>query len=280
MKAEKLKYLNVGCGKRLHPSWINIDILPTDPEVMVYDIRRSFPFDDNSVDVVYHSHVLEHIPKAEVPEFLQECYRVLKPGGIMRVVVPDLEQIIRQYIRLLEQNLKAPTSQSALDYDWIMLELLDQTVRDQSGGEMLHYLNSMPDNREFVLTRLGEEVKPLLDGTKHKLSLGSKIQKFMSMRFAVQVRLITSLIGDLFHRILPGNMYYKIGKFRTSGETHKWMYDRYSLSRVLKSIGFEDFKIHTAFTSSIPNWELFGLDGKNGQAFKPDSLFVEVSMPR
>ncbi len=279
MNSTRLKYLNVGCGKRFHPSWINIDILPTDPEVLVYDVRRGFPFDDNCMEVVYHAHVLEHIPKAEVQEFLLDCFRVLRPGGVMRVVVPDLEQIARHYIRLLEQNTTNTTSKSGLDYDWIMLELLDQTARDKKGGEMLHYLSSDPDNRDFVLSRIGEEARPLLSGVRHRLSLREKMKKFTAMRLRVQISLMASFAEDLLHSLLPGGKYYKVGKFRMSGETHQWMYDRYSLDRLLRSVGFVDYKIQSAFTSSISEWESFELDGKDGVVFKPDSIFVEVGKP-
>jgi len=57
------------------------------------------------------------------------------------------------------------------------------------------------------------------------------------------------------------------------------MYDRYSLSKLLKGVGFTDFKIQTAFTSAIPYWNSYELDSKDGVVFKPDSLFVEVVKP-
>ena len=54
---------------------------------MVHDLSKGIPFDDNSVDVVYHSHLLEHIDRKNVPTFLKEIRRVLKPRGIHRIVV-------------------------------------------------------------------------------------------------------------------------------------------------------------------------------------------------
>ncbi len=56
-------------------------------------MRQGIPFPDRSFDVVYHSHVLEHLSKSEASKFLKECSRVLRPQGVLRVVVPDLEEI-------------------------------------------------------------------------------------------------------------------------------------------------------------------------------------------
>ncbi|ETR69785.1 MAG: hypothetical protein OMM_09304 [Candidatus Magnetoglobus multicellularis str. Araruama] len=66
---------------------------------------HGIPYADYSVDVVYHSHVLEHMPRQFAPVFIQECFRVLKIGGIIRVAVPDLERIVREYLKNLEQAL-------------------------------------------------------------------------------------------------------------------------------------------------------------------------------
>ncbi|MEQ8880789.1 MAG: methyltransferase domain-containing protein, partial [Cyclobacteriaceae bacterium] len=124
----KLRYLNVGCGKRFHKDWLNIDVLPADPGVIHCDVTKGLPLEDNDLDVVYHSHVLEHIPKAKVKAFLNECYRVLKPGGIIRIAVPDLEGIVRNYLKYLDQNLDQSSDESRANYDWMMLELYDQVV--------------------------------------------------------------------------------------------------------------------------------------------------------
>ncbi|MEM9703666.1 MAG: class I SAM-dependent methyltransferase, partial [Planctomycetota bacterium] len=62
----------------------------TTPGVLAHDLRDPLPFEDGAYDFVYHSHVLEHFRPADVPAFLSECRRVLRPGGVLRVVVPDL----------------------------------------------------------------------------------------------------------------------------------------------------------------------------------------------
>lgn len=93
-----MKLLNLGCGSRFHPAWVNIDTAPAEPSVVAHDLREGIPFPDAEFDAVYHSHVLEHFPKRSAGPFLAECLRVLRPGGILRVAVPDLERIARGYL--------------------------------------------------------------------------------------------------------------------------------------------------------------------------------------
>jgi hypothetical protein len=73
---------------------------------------------------------------------------------------------------------------------------------------------------------------------------------------------------------------YDQGRFRRSGELHKWMYDRYSLANALKAAGFTDTKQLEATESRIPEWSSFNLDTEpNGRTYKPDSLFMEATRP-
>lgn len=86
-----MKYVNLGCGSRYRPDWTNIDIVSCGPGVIAHDLNKGIPLPDASCDVVYHSNLLEHLQQADALPFLRENYRVLKPGGILRIAVPDLE---------------------------------------------------------------------------------------------------------------------------------------------------------------------------------------------
>lgn len=119
--------LNLGCGSQLPSGWTNVDYalgariariplfralnkkirlfrMDWDDAIVLHDLTRTFPWPDNSVDVVYSSHTLEHMSREQGRAFLAECHRVLKPGGIIRIVVPDLSSIVRNY---LDGNLQA-----------------------------------------------------------------------------------------------------------------------------------------------------------------------------
>src|SRR5687767_3201991 len=101
-----MKYLNLGCGDRYISDWTNVDFVSQGKGVIAHNLIEGIPFPDNSFDVVYHSHVLEHFTKQRGFLFIKECYRVLKPNGILRIVVPDLEEIVREYFKSLSGALE------------------------------------------------------------------------------------------------------------------------------------------------------------------------------
>lgn len=262
----KLNYLNIGCGNRFHSSWMNIDMVSYHPDVTECNILNGLPFPNNTFEVVYHSHVLEHFRQQDGKKFIEECYRILKPGGIIRIAVPDLEKITRTYLQKLEGAYKGQT-QDALDYQWIMLELYDQTVRGVSGGEMKAYLEqAVIPNEEFVYNQVGYEARNL---RQHLLSQQNRTDLKWKLK-AIKKRFEDLFSGFSFFRN------YRLGKFRYSGEIHYWMYDRYSLSKLLKEVGFTDIDIQQSTTSSIADWNTYELDAKNGLTHKPDSLFIEA----
>src|SRR5215475_12827232 len=149
-----MKALNLGCGNRFHPDWENVDFASINPIVKRHDISEKLPYPDCSFDVVYHSHLLEHFPKNKALGFLRECFRILTHKGLIRVAVPDLEQIARTYLEALE---KASRGLAGWDrnYDWMVLELYDQAVREQSGGSYTEFLSQESPNLDFVARRLG-----------------------------------------------------------------------------------------------------------------------------
>ncbi|MBW4481632.1 MAG: methyltransferase domain-containing protein [Tildeniella torsiva UHER 1998/13D] len=287
-----MKALNLGCGQRYHPNWVNIDFASHSKEVIAYDLSTGIPAADNAFDLVYHSHLLEHFPKDQAPAFIQECFRVLRPKGVLRVVVPDLETIARHYLHVLE-NSSTKDSDLADNYDWILLELLDQMVRNKSGGGMTEYLSRKDlSNLDFVIKRLGAEAKnlvPVVDqipNHTNELEIGFS---FLSEIVETAVKPIYRFLRYSSHRhnaflqLVLGSKDYQalqIGRFRQGGEIHQWMYDCYSVSRLLRKCGFTDIVQRTALTSYIPYWPSYNLDTElDGSTYKPDSLFIEAIKP-
>jgi predicted SAM-dependent methyltransferase len=287
-----LPYLNLGCGYRYHPDWTNVDFIQTGPGVLAYNLLQGIPFGPGEFRVVYHSHVLEHFPKEKAPDFLQECYRVLRTGGIIRVAVPDLAQIVAHYQRLFTSGLQNPQDHAIrADYEWIMLELYDQAVRHQSGGEMARcLLREHVPNLAFVYERIGMEGQSFrehhlasqLAPTPSQLPSQppSLLEKWWfvarhPLKFA-KGKLKKWLCAAELAQLEAERTFAQIGKFRLGGEVHQWMYDQYSLGQLLTDAGFSDIQIHTATSSSISNWSSYELDTKHGLVRKPDSLFIEA----
>jgi SAM-dependent methyltransferase len=155
--------LNLGCGTRMHHEWNNVDfsyyarlarrprlsrllrtcsvlsedryarLMAIDPHIVAWDLRRGVPFPGAAFDVVYHSHVLEHLDRRFVAGFLGECRRVLKPGGLLRIVVPDLETLVRGYVTSLPSNGRWSDA-SLRGHEQAVERLLEQLVRVEPFG--------------------------------------------------------------------------------------------------------------------------------------------------
>lgn len=133
--------LNIGSGPAVAPGWISIDgswqarfagrpmaarvvSLLTGRQVghwpagiRCLDIRRGLPFTDNSASVVYSSHTIEHLFRDEAGAFLRDARRVLVPGGICRIVVPDMRSMVQWYV---ERNGSPPANGEAPRSDRLM----------------------------------------------------------------------------------------------------------------------------------------------------------------
>jgi SAM-dependent methyltransferase len=303
--SSKLRRLvNLGCGSRFHPDWVNADIAPQNPSVMQCDLSRRLPFPDNDFDVVYHSNVLEHIRRDDASAFMRECFRVLKPGGILRVAVPDLERICRLYLEKLQLATSGDVA-SAYDRDWMLLEMYDQTVREKSGGAMLDFLRQNPlPNESFVLERIGQEGRELIAALRNTPQPQIQIQSMSQAKVPPskkrsQLREVIRRPRTLFEmfgrksRASPKMDGQKnlneclgadwrraldIGRFRLAGEVHQWMYDRFSLARLMSSAGFREPTLRSPVDSAIPGWTKFNLDTlPDGSTIKPDSFFMEAT---
>lgn len=122
--------INVGCGHTATPSWMNFDNslalrlakIPLLPELLKAfrlidtpqyqfilfaqsnqvkygDATKRLLVADASVEVLYSSHMFEHLDRTEASSFLKEARRVLKPGGIIRLAVPDIERQVHEYLK-------------------------------------------------------------------------------------------------------------------------------------------------------------------------------------
>lgn len=153
--------LNLGCGSRTSRYCVNIDWSPylrlkrnrvaagvapallrgerrerfqqLDESIVVHDLRRRLPIEDSTVDAVYHSHVLEHFDRSAAGSFLAEINRVLRPGGVHRVVVPDFEASCRRYIGHVDTCVTS-CPDLAIEHDGYIADIIEQMVREESSG--------------------------------------------------------------------------------------------------------------------------------------------------
>ena len=276
-----LKLLNLGCGSAFHPKWTNIDLVAASPAVQAHDIRKNLPYSNNYFDACYSSHMIEHLTLEESHQVIAETFRVLKPQGIFRVVVPDLEVVAKKYLYALEQ-VKSGDLQAEPNYDWMMLELYDQAARSFSGGEMGRYLdNCNIKNKEFVLARIGSEAQKYWQSKEisEQKSIWDKLKSknlawlLKKLRIAIARNLVILMAGK------EAQNAFDEGLFRNTGEIHRWMYDRFSLQRMLTQVGFVDIHCCQANESKILDFNTYELDVFDGLVKRPDSLFIEGIKP-
>jgi predicted SAM-dependent methyltransferase len=92
-------WLHLACGTSPFPDWINVDPVPYSPGPdVLLDLRRPLPLPDGSIDLIYSEDFIEHISLADGRKFLGECYRVLRPGGTMRLLTPNLRVLAAKYL--------------------------------------------------------------------------------------------------------------------------------------------------------------------------------------
>ena len=90
--------LNVGCGGWQLPGWVNLDAIEHGVPGGVVARAPSLPFLDASLEEIYAGHFVEHLEYEEAVAFLAECRRCLTPGGVLGVVVPDTDAILKSYL--------------------------------------------------------------------------------------------------------------------------------------------------------------------------------------
>lgn len=249
--------LNLGCGHKVSDRMVNVDFVSDRKDVIAHNLLKPLPFASESADIVYHSNVLEHFTRVDGQRFIEENYRVLKPGGYLRCVVPDLENIVREYLVVLDECRKEGINQK---YQWIILELLDQLTRHRPGGDMAEFLARENGVEEYVVSRIGS-----VKGTdSYKVSPSSLSFRRVKRLF---VRVLSRCLGYSFN----------LGRFRTSGECHLWMYDEVALAQLLNECGFSETTRMCAKSSRSELWKNNNLDlDEDGKAIDSNVLIFEA----
>ena len=159
--------LHLGCGAVTPVGWVNLDgswnawaarfpllrkalrVVPGIPKglleipwssrVVHHDVRKRLPFPDGSAEVVYASPLFDFVTFSEAKRLLKECHRVLKPGGVLRIVVEDIRRFLQEYLEgqpsqgLPEELMNLPAA------DRLMARLLCQNPESARGGILYRF---------------------------------------------------------------------------------------------------------------------------------------------
>lgn len=167
------KKLQIGAGYNLRPGWLNTNWFGGDLKgnAILMDATVAFPLPDNSFDYVYSEHVIEHLPEPGGASLLRESYRVLKPGGKIRISTPDINFLFRlmepelpelekRYVRssgLITHGASEPTPLSVVNRfvrDWghqfiYDPEALEASMRAAGFESVAAFKVSQSDDPEF-----------------------------------------------------------------------------------------------------------------------------------
>ena len=238
--------------------------------VLEMNILKGLPFPEGTFDAAYSAQFIEHLTLSEGKLVLENVAKVLKPGGVIRLVTPDLEEICTTYLKNLKTLKAAKSTREIGSYDWIKLEMFDQVVRDKSGGETVKFLNSCDDTtRNYFSERIGLSAESYF----HSEMANQKQYSFTFIKSRLH-RVPNWILKRL--KLAFATEAMKIGAFRLSGEVHRYMHDIYSLTRLLEESGFHSIQRVDAHKSMIPDWDRYKLDVADGVVDGPLALYVEA----
>ncbi|WP_295388952.1 methyltransferase domain-containing protein [uncultured Thiodictyon sp.] len=291
--------LNLGCGGSLVTSddWINLDYAPANASVQQADLLARLPLAAGSVAVVYSSHFIEHVPRSHVPGILGECFRVLRPGGVMRLVLPDIEEMCREYLARRE----ASEHEKA---DFVVVEMIDQCVRLTGGGELgqLYRRYAADPARhsemiDYLRARNGEDLRPRLSPLRLEIGQPEEERQGRSdgsllTRLAHRSNRLRTFPGRLRTRArhawfewllqqLPPTFRLQNVSVASVGERHHWLWDLHQITQALQRAGFEQVERSQFNTSRVADFPFYPLDvDDEGRARKgAESMYVEASKP-
>ena len=263
----QFRFLNLACGATYvdAPHWLNLDYAPLGPAVRQADLLGPLPVADATLQLVYSSHFIEHVPRTHIARLLRECHRVLQPGGLLRLVVPDLQEMCSRYL----DARKAGDHEIA---NVLVLEILDQCVRKRAGGELAELYDRVRTGaadsamRRFIFERSGE--------TLATDSPPAMARPFLSrLRGAVERHYVRLML-----RLLPRAFRQQNVSLADVGELHAWLYDAHTLGALLQQAGFSQLQVVAHDRSAKPDFPFVPLDTTPaGQPRKGlQSLYLEA----
>lgn len=99
LRSHQIRKLQIGAKGNILKDWLNTDLYPPSSEVVFLNATQPFPFENSTFDYIFCEHLIEHLTYHEGLFMLRECYRILKPGGRIRIATPDFEKIVGLYLQ-------------------------------------------------------------------------------------------------------------------------------------------------------------------------------------
>jgi hypothetical protein len=246
-----MPFLEVGCGVIFQIDRANAGLVTPHLGALKQNDQKPLRLASDFFGGGYSSHVSEKLPRSVARFFLKGCFRVLRSGGVLRVVVPDLEanaQLYRSYFK--KTWTRRPRTKDF--HEWLTLELLDQITREMTGGEILEFWRRRPlRDAKLLEKRVGGDFRRAISGLENERV---QEEKPRSPRAAL--------------------------RFRRSGGIHRPRYEGVSLRMLIEQTVLACVKVCRADEYGIPNFPNYHRDtDMEGRVRKPNSLFTEGVKP-
>ena len=161
LKTDGLKKLQIGCGKNALVGWLNTDLLYKKDKIAYLDAGREFPLPDETFDFIYSEHIFEHLNFKQGLNMLSECYRVLKPGGHLRLATPDFDFLMglynepekgihKEYVKWSTDRFIPDISNNFEENEYLPAFVINNFFRDW-GHQIIYNFESL----EFILGKTG-----------------------------------------------------------------------------------------------------------------------------
>jgi len=255
---------------------------PPQSPMIYHDVAHMpLPFEDNSFDHIYSYHIYEHLFHNEADFYTAEIFRVLKPGGIYRASAPNMEMVSSEYLKYLDKLCENQNDDDMRRYYWTVLKLIDQGVREVSGGLMLEAMRAGKLDKEYVKKNFGESYAIFFDGKPEQASSQVKTaprKSLLSRILSLSPEKIKARVENLKYKKKLKKYNKGLGAdLRTNRETVSLLPDEIYLKRKLEASGFTDFSVKDYKTSNILHWEKYDLDRSNNGDYPYDpSVYVEA----
>lgn len=153
--------MQIGCGNNAFDGWLNTDLTYKKDEIAYLDAGKRFPLPDEIFEYIYSEHIFEHLTFTQGLNMLKECFRVLKPGGHLRLATPDLDflmglyyepekEIYKKYVKWSTNRFIPEISSNLDEKDYLSSFVVNNFFRDW-GHQIVYNYESL----ELILKKAG-----------------------------------------------------------------------------------------------------------------------------
>lgn len=154
-RVQRLSLLQIGCGPCPNFKFINLDYDWQPGVDIVWDINQPLPFESNTLKGIFTEHCLEHFGLSKLDSVLKEFYRILKPNGYLRIVVPDLKKYVAAYWRRLNDlSCEEDALSSAKDFNRVFYVGHEGMVKNKWLNNGHHYIHDY-ESMHLALSQAG-----------------------------------------------------------------------------------------------------------------------------